>query len=105
MISVGRTFIDRKARTIERNARVAAFRGAKSGRRYAKYDLLCHLLLAGPQTRMQLFERLYGDREDGGPTDLNTIFTYFTMLNEVLRTLGLKLQRSDGYPRRYWIEG
>jgi hypothetical protein len=105
--------IDRKAMTISTAKGVAIFsvfppnqnmRGPvlhPSMRIFFK--CVCHLILQPNQTKMQLFDRLYSHREDGGPyTKIMDVFIHNT--GKRLAPIGLRVGHDCGCPRRYWIE-
>jgi hypothetical protein len=90
--------IDRKNLTIRRDDRIIRF-NRRNGRSH-KFDLLCHMMLGGPQTYVELFDRLYSDDPDGGPLDLHVTCIHAHQLRAKLNILGVAVHYSSGYPRR-----
>lgn len=73
---------------------------------YVQYRLLCHLILGGPQSADELYELIYGGREDGGPNQgRHIICVHFCHMKERLAALSLELRKfRDCGVLRYWVE-
>jgi hypothetical protein len=71
-----------------------------------KFDLACALLLAGPKTKAELFDLIYGNSPDGGPLGhVRTIDVMICMLKKQFTAIGINL-RFDGFycGRMYFAE-
>src|SRR5215470_702696 len=89
---------------IDRKNRVISHRGAIVLPR-KQFSVACHLILAGPITRLELFDMLYRDDPEGGPlNDLNTASVWMTYLRPRLGLIGLEIVADGtGYPKKHSI--
>jgi hypothetical protein len=71
-----------------------------------RFDLACILLLAGPKTKFELFDMIYGDDPDGGPLEYTRVIdVMICQLKKQFTAIGIDV-RSDGLHtgRRYFAE-
>ena len=104
MIRWRRLEIDRKKLRIERGNVSVQFKRVRGGRRCIRFDLLCHLMLSAPSTRMHLFDVIYSHDAVGGPTDLRIIDVTINQMSRAMRSLGLVLRRNKEWPYRHLVE-
>lgn len=65
-----------------------------SNARRVQFPILCHLILSGGVTLDQLFELLWGHREDGGPmTGIELLRVRFCQYKTIFCALNMKLVR------------
>jgi hypothetical protein len=95
--------IDRVNRIIAHRGRVHQFQRRPH---MVTFEMICSLLLAGPQSLPELFDSVYGHLKDGGPLSHGRIFeTMFHQRAPLFRHLCLVLKRERGSGRmRYWLE-
>lgn len=115
MIRVGAVTIDQKRFAVKHGDTEVLFPGYARPRTPAgkeKYEpfiafrLLKHLLVARPSTRMEIFDALYGYREDGGPLyGEHIIDIHIAQLKKRLVPLGLRVvsEKHCGL-MRYWVD-
>jgi hypothetical protein len=71
-----------------------------------RFRLACVLLLAGPKTKFELFDMIYGDDHDGGPLEYTRVIdVMICQLKKQFTAIGIDV-RSDGLHtgRRYFAE-
>jgi len=96
--------INRKKLRIERGNVSVQFKRVRGSGRCIRFDLLCHLMLSAPSTRMHLFDLIYSHDEAGGPTDLCIIDVTINQMSGAMRSLGLVLRRDKAWPHLHWVE-
>jgi hypothetical protein len=91
--------------TIDRKWQRVEHRGKERRFGWAKFKVLCALLMAGPKNADELFAIVYRDDPDGGPlTGREVIDTHVWWLKEHIRDIGLELRsvRRNGRVI-YWV--
>jgi DNA-binding response OmpR family regulator len=96
--------IDRKNLAIRHGNEVLQFKMRTGTTRSILFETICHVILAGPITYTDLFDRLYGNDGDGGPLT-RVLDVHICNQQKKLGRLGLQIGKGGpGYPRRLRME-
>lgn len=94
MIRFGNVTIDANNRTISNGSRSRQWNNNVNDSRgtLVQFRLVKHLLLCQGITADQMFDALYGHREDGGPLDDHVVHIHMVQLKPVFEHLNLTLK-------------